>query len=701
MTNKGLGITKVGLPVIKRKELVDYLNQDKIISLDTKFVDGVESSMVAKSIEGDRDTVLNALNLGGASYKEYLQKGEVEHIFNFSKNVSTTHMREIKNLKDELYQTKAEFVKLGYIKETNLHNGFFDNFNKNRIKYDFTSYEIKDVDENDPSILELYNDSNISFENISEFYVGQRLAITKKDTEKEEEGKTSGDLYAEICIIEEIDGNKIKINKEISRIDFDKFILVKTTGEYDGGSFIFGKITKNVPTGKERHTTLLDDINTDKFYINKPNSGFAVKFRIDQILRGALKQFTVKAKKENDPGDLSCYIIREKNEKDFVDIGRVEEFDEDKHIDDKIIIAKSNRIHEIDHEKGLITFDFRDPYTGKYPQIRIDNKKKHYAIIVSKEMIGGKKGPNNTNRWIFEMSTSEGNTDLHKHNETFYFEDKKGIMFNSSEDLNKYELNYSLTTVDILEKGYEPLKEGLYSRSYRLPSLSNEATNVRATLRANSEGRYLVDSNSFIIGTGLKRIKIKADTSKPDSYDMAFGSGITPGDIIIVGENPFEVIESSGDNITIKNISDEDGDDFLKEVRKGDPVFRVPYRIYVRAYNYTFENKGEEIKKVIKDELLIPLECKGSIMDDYYNNTGTTNRIIFENDLLKEGYIIPEEMTHFDMQIEWRTNFSQMDIKNAIQKKSLDLLGRIDEMTVSFNKAVYSEKSFDEIIDRE
>ena len=83
-------------------------------SNDTKNVDGIKSSLVAKAATDeqgnlltDRETVKNALELNGVPASEYVTTKGASALLADTHNVSTNTGDEIKNLRDELYQIKA------------------------------------------------------------------------------------------------------------------------------------------------------------------------------------------------------------------------------------------------------------------------------------------------------------------------------------------------------------------------------------------------------------------------------------------------------------------------------------------------------------------------------------------------------------------------------------------------------------------
>lgn len=96
-------------------------------SNDTINVAGIKSDLIAKAatdpesgeLISDRDTVNNALRLGGIEASKYLTTEGASGILSDTYAVSINSGNEIKNLRDELYQMKAELAKSGMIKILN------------------------------------------------------------------------------------------------------------------------------------------------------------------------------------------------------------------------------------------------------------------------------------------------------------------------------------------------------------------------------------------------------------------------------------------------------------------------------------------------------------------------------------------------------------------------------------------------------
>ena len=182
----------ISLGQMPLKALASYLSvvegftktEDRAI--DTKYVAGVLSDLIAKAATDengelivDRDTVENALNLGGKPANNYLLKEDSKSLLGDTYSVATIVSDEIKALRDELYQTKAELAKLGLIKQGTVYNGFYDAFKNDDIRYNDNVITTLAQTNNESGAI-----STITVEDATDLVVGEYIAIkTAKETQ--------------------------------------------------------------------------------------------------------------------------------------------------------------------------------------------------------------------------------------------------------------------------------------------------------------------------------------------------------------------------------------------------------------------------------------------------------------------------------------------------------------------------------------
>lgn len=144
MASKSL-ISLANIPV---EDIYNYLTIVKGVSVrnenavDTDKVYGIEASKIAKAatdengnLVSNRDTVQNALQLGGIDAAQYLQRDESTTLLGDTYQVSTILSNELKELRDEIYQLKAELAKQGYVQQSKVYDGFYDAFKDGEIRY--------------------------------------------------------------------------------------------------------------------------------------------------------------------------------------------------------------------------------------------------------------------------------------------------------------------------------------------------------------------------------------------------------------------------------------------------------------------------------------------------------------------------------------------------------------------------------------
>lgn len=233
MASKSL-ISLANIPV---EDIYNYLTIVKGVSVrnenavDTDRVDGIEASKIAKAatdengnLVSNRDTVQNALQLGGIDAAQYLQRDESTTLLGDTYQVSTILSNELKELRDEIYQLKAELAKQGYVQQSKVYDGFYDAFKDGEIRY---------ANEQVTTVVGEHHtfDTTITVANTSDLTVGEYIAI--RDTE--------GNMYA--SRIEEINNNQITINKAFGVTVLNDTGVFKYAGSYYNGEYIFGKNT--------------------------------------------------------------------------------------------------------------------------------------------------------------------------------------------------------------------------------------------------------------------------------------------------------------------------------------------------------------------------------------------------------------------------------------------------------------------------
>ena len=227
----------ISLANIPLEDIYNYLTIVKGVSIknenavDTDYVNGIKSNLIAKAatnsdgtLVADRETVRNALQLGGVNADQYLLRNESTTLLADTYQVSTILSNELKEVRDEMYQLKAELAKQGYIQQSKVYDGFYDAFKDDDIRY--VSNQVTTVVGEHTAAASI-----ITVANTSDLVVGEYIAI--KDIE--------GNMYA--SRIESIVNNQIGLDKPFGVTILNGTGVFKYAGSYYNGEYIFGKNT--------------------------------------------------------------------------------------------------------------------------------------------------------------------------------------------------------------------------------------------------------------------------------------------------------------------------------------------------------------------------------------------------------------------------------------------------------------------------
>lgn len=278
--------------------LVHGFRSKNELAPDVARVDGVNSNKIAIAamnedgeLINDRNTVENALMLGGKNASEYLTIANSNSLLADSHTVSVISANEIKNLRDELYQMKNELIKNGLIRDSYSYSGFQDPFRNGAIKY------IDDVITKGAQIESRATISDITVLDTSDLEVGEFIVI--------EDGKNK---Y--ITRITNKEDNRLFISPSITGPFDTTAVIKKTLGMYMNGTFLFGETLGQIITNKERYVMLNDDTNTFALpRISRADNGYATMFKVPESAKGAIKRFSINLRAFGNPGNLKCYIV--------------------------------------------------------------------------------------------------------------------------------------------------------------------------------------------------------------------------------------------------------------------------------------------------------------------------------------------------------------------------------------------------------
>ena len=277
---------------------VEGFSKKKEAAEDTKAVGNVSSEFIAVAatdeqgqLVEDRETVKNALQLGGIDASDYITTQGANALLSDTYQVSVNSGNEVKNLRDELYQLKSELTKAGLIKQSHCYNGYYDAFKEGNETY------IKEPITIASTTLSQTQLGYITVEDVSNLTAGEYIVIET--------------AIPQIAQIQDITGSdRINLTTNINGPVPMGTKISKSYGTYNQGMFVFGKQKDIAVSSQERYVILNDDaqpMSLVKKYT--PNSGYAAQINIPSTARGAIKRIGVQAKVTGNPGGLRCYVI--------------------------------------------------------------------------------------------------------------------------------------------------------------------------------------------------------------------------------------------------------------------------------------------------------------------------------------------------------------------------------------------------------
>lgn len=617
-------------------ELIAKFGKKTDSSADTNNVGGVDSSLIAKAatnedgaLYSDRETVKNALQLGGVPASNYVTAEGAGALLSDTYAVSVNMGNEIKNLRDELYQMKAELAKSGMIKNIDCYNGFIDAFKIGNEKY------LKDAITVISTDMSSVSNSFISVEDTSEFIAGEYIVINTNEPQI-------------VKIQDVVNSTRLNLASNVAGPIASGTEIFKAYGSYNNGAFVFGSKKDLSVSSKERYIILNDDAQplllTKKY---TPNSGYAAQINIPSTARGAVRKVGVQAKVTGHPGGLKCYVIdTTNNTNDVTSLPTIVELKEDGKV-----IGESNLLYSSEATSSFneMYFEFSEPV--------ILEKSNYMFLFVQIDA-------DTNNYWELRGLRGENNMDLQTNSKLYSFSDGVGL---KAEDGDLYLV---VVTSEVLLNQLEYNKQGLYSANFELSNLT-QATRVRVELKVNREGRFkVVDNPNTLVPSATKPLNTYNEDNKSYSVNL-----FNTGDKIVIGNQIAKVGASRTANTSFS---------LEKEAYApaGAPVYRVGYNVQVKACNKTIDtaNASNPIKTESLTLVNLPLIAivpgKESGKEDI-----SSDRLIFEAEIKidEDTQYKLKEFNDIEVQVYWSNELAtKLDLNN-----SPELAGKILDITVS------------------
>lgn len=614
---------------------VEGFSKKKDSAEDTKMVDGIKSNLIAiaatdeagKLFE-DRETVKNALELAGVPAKDYVTTEGANALLSDTYQVSVNSGNETKNLRDELYQLKAELAKAGLIKNTPCYNGYIDAFKEGQESYMKEAITITSTD------LSQIQIGYLSVEDVTDFVSGEYIVV-ETDT-------------PQIVKIQDISGSdRIDLVNNIKGPIPAGTKISKSSGVYNQGMFVFGKKKEVAISPQEKYIILNDDAQpmmlTKKY---TPNSGYAAQINIPSTARGAVKRIGVQAKVSGFPGGLRCYVVDPtSNIEDVFTMPTIKDMKEQGKI-----IAESDLIYS-----SQATQSFNELYF-EFPSVVNLDKQNYIFLFVQMDA-------DTQNYWELKGLRGETSIDLQTNSKLYNFTEGSGLKAEEGD------LYIVVVTSDVIHNQIEYSKQGLYSNKIQLTDMT-KATRVRVELKINREGRFKVidNPNTLIPGVGNALNTYNED-------NKSYGTSIfNVGQKIAIGNQIAEVGNSRTDNTSF-NLAK------TTYAPAGASVYRIGYKVQAKACVKSLDiiNSRNPIK--IDNIVLVDLPLVAIIPGkEAGKETISSDRLIFEAEIKanETGYVL-EQFNEVETQIYWENQgATTIDLNN-----SPELAGKILDITVS------------------
>lgn len=603
-------------------------------AVDTKYVAGVESELIAKAatnedgeLVNDRETVQNALELNGKSADKYLLKEDSKSLLGDTYSVSTIISDELKALRDELYQTKAELAKLGLIKQGPVYNGFYDAFKNDNIRYNNEIITTLAQTNNESGTI-----STITVEDASAFVVGEYIAIkTSKETQ--------------VAKITSISNSRIDITPAIAGPLGNETEIYKTAGTYNRGMFVFGEKTGAyassdvfkviVKDGKRRQ--IIKTLNT-------PFTGYASRCNNLYSIDGALNKIQVSLACDGNPGIIRAYLYKVTDNTDPAANNE--------------LIAESDALTaaQVSGVLNNYTFNFEDT-------IKL-SRNNEYIVLLKTEYA------NESNRWYIGGFVDECTDDcVCCAGDTYdYISDA----FQLTNEMSDMYIAFYMS--DIIENEINYMQKGIYTCELEIP---DKFTRVRTELRINREGLFTSADNNILVYNESNPLQL-------DGNEYSYATLFTTGQQIVGGTSVARV----GSTVNSNNRFSLAENTYIPY---GSDVYRVGYKVNAILKNKVINLSNPTNPVSYTDTKLVELPLVAVMKGKEPNKEATSSdRLIFEAEIGINDDVdvnILNQYNTLEIQIYWENSALPVSTINT----NNDLAGKIYDLSISTDKS-YNKK---------
>lgn len=703
-----------------------------------KWHNGFTDSDNTKALFKDRNTVLNAVNLGGRPADDFMTKSDGTSIGTVQQAMIEAYSGEIADLKEELYQLRGELERNNYIQDYGMYSGISDHFDKNKYRniqkplgiFECDDYNDKDILSVTDEVYELFDKYDyICLVDKENRYCIRQIVEKIDDGLKLRFNSKTSFVYGGTIL-----DKNIPEEKELLEAATDSTLFVfKSRGIIHNGIYKFATKPENQPSSSIRfYSGLTDDRKRKSLILSTSGEGIAYSFRVagsaserDSIEnydgagslishQGYLESFTVVVRPYGEPGELECYIFDKKDLPRFKNPVQFENDYKSRVLVDGAPIrffSKSSWIYKENNKsiKQYAKFSFEKD--GQYPLMSKDEdyndeKVEYVAIICAKNMPAGSYYSllclqnNNTT----ESEDSE-ERDLEINNEMYTYKEQADESVNLAvvKAKDNCDLFFQIVTLKAEDNMPQPLSSGLYTLHYHNQNLKchqsarNGFQSARLMLRIKREGKFMAKISGYepeCFGPN-SQLAVKPDDSAIDTlaYSYLTNSDAYVDKQKVDEDNIFDTAQIPvvvGNNLaTIGAIKtgESSASEYLQPASfilacNEDKIYRLGYIAAIKAREISFNRetgeykKGDYVRKVMK---LV------AITKDYDADTRDySDRLIFEADFDQD-----KEYNDFELQLYWQ---NQMIIKSPISdlayEKRAELMGALKDILLSVSKKI-------------
>lgn len=603
-------------------------------AIDTKYVAGVESELIAKAatddngnLVQDRETVENALNLGGKSADKYLLKDDSKSLLGDTYTVSTTVSDEIKAIRDELYQTRAELAKLGLIKQGPVYNGFYDAFKNDDVRYNNNVITKLAQTNNETGSI-----STITVEDDSDLFVGEYISI-----------KTSKEV--QVVKITAISNNRVDIAPSVTGPLGTETEIYKTAGTYNKGAFVFGNKT-SAYASSDVYKVIVKDGRRRQIIktLNTSFAGYASRCTNLYSIDGALKKIQVSLACDGNPGIIKAYLYK------VTDTTNPAINNE--------LIAESDALSaaQVSGVLNNYTFNFENP-------VKV-SRDYEYIVLLKTEYA------NESNRWYIGGFSDDCTEDcVCCAGDTYDYISEAFQLTNEMTDMY-----IAFYMSEIIENEIDYMQRGLYTCNIEVP---DKFTRVRAELRINREGLFTCADNNTLVYNENNPLQL-------DGNEYSYATLFTTGQQIVGGTS----IAKVGSTVNSNNRFSLAENTY---VPYNADVYRVGYKVnaILRNKKIDLTNASNPVSyddaKIIELPLVAVMKGKEPGKEAY-----SSDRLIFEAEvgLNSDAEInVLDQYNTLEIQIYWDNNSVPVSTLNS----NPDLAGKILDLSISTDRS-YNKK---------